>query len=162
MNTMMEKKFENAKEFAAHIGVTEAQAEMMLGYIWGNGYDVYPKEKYYLSLVDVKEPENGVVAIDYEEELFKRISFWNYERLQDSEVVGEQREQALKDMVMIDSLLGDFRDGIPIGNPTVKELIAILSKLPEAYRVSCCCADNYLYLWGNSKSITIDCEWYLA
>lgn len=49
-----------------------------------------------------------------------------------------------------------------IGVPTVKELIAILQKLPEDYRVYCCGGENYLYLWANKKSITIDCERYLG
>ena len=38
-------------------------------------------------------------------------------------------------------------EGYPIGQPTVKELIAILSQLPEDYRVTCCGAENYLYLF---------------
>ena len=39
-------------------------------------------------------------------------------------------------------------NGYPIGVPTVKELIAILSKLPEDYRVYCCGAENYLWPGG--------------
>lgn len=54
------------------------------------------------------------------------------------------------------------RYGVPIGTPTVKELIAILSKLPEDYRVTCCGGENYLYFWPEQKSITIDNEWYLG
>ena len=49
-------------------------------------------------------------------------------------------------------------EGYAVGTPTVKELIAILSKLPEDYRVYCCGGENYLYLWSNNKNITIDCE----
>lgn len=54
------------------------------------------------------------------------------------------------------------RYGVPMGTPTVKELIAILSKLPEDYRVTCCGGENYLYFWPEQKSITIDNEWYLG
>lgn len=54
------------------------------------------------------------------------------------------------------------RCGVPMGTPTVKELIAILSKLPEDYRVTCCGGENYLYFWPEQKSITIDNEWYLG
>jgi hypothetical protein len=65
-------------------------------------------------------------------------------------------------MEMIDKLLGDARQGLPIGTPTVKELIAILSKYPENYRVTCFGAANYLYLFTKDKYITIDNEWYLG
>lgn len=54
------------------------------------------------------------------------------------------------------------RYGTPLGTPTVKELIAILSQLPEDYRVTCCGGENYLYLFPEDKSITIDNEWYLG
>ena len=47
-------------------------------------------------------------------------------------------------------------EGYPIGQPTVKELIAILSQLPEDYRVTCCGAENYLYLFEDAKCITIE------
>lgn len=53
-------------------------------------------------------------------------------------------------------------EGYPIGTPTIKELISILSQLPEDYRVTCCGGENYLYLLANKKSITIDCERYLG
>ena len=56
----------------------------------------------------------------------------------------------------------DLLRGMPMGVPTVKELIAILSKLPEDYRVYCCGGENYLYIWEKSKSITIDHEYSLA
>lgn len=55
-----------------------------------------------------------------------------------------------------------IRYGVPLGTPTVKELIAILSKLPENYRVSCCGGESYLYSWPEQESITIDTEWYLG
>jgi hypothetical protein len=46
----------------------------------------------------------------------------------------------------------------------VKELIAILSQLPEDYRVTCCGEESYLYLFDEDgeKYITIDKEWYLG
>lgn len=53
-------------------------------------------------------------------------------------------------------------EGTPIGTPTVKELIAILSKLPQDYTVTCCGAEAYLYLMEDSQTITIDCESYLG
>ena len=157
----LEKKIETAKDFADYANVTAQEAEMLLGYVKGHGHAVLLDENNTIHLVDVEEPGNGVVASGMEE-LLECISTWNYEFIQDSEVVGEQREQVLKDMEMIDGLLGGSRAGIPLGNPTVKELIAILSKLPQDYRVSCCGTENYLYLWGNRKSITIDCERYLG
>lgn len=54
-------------------------------------------------------------------------------------------------------------EGYPIGTPTVKELITILSQLPENYKVTCCGTDSYLYLFDEKdKYITIDCEYYLS
>ena len=55
-------------------------------------------------------------------------------------------------------------EGYYIGQPTVKESIAILSQLPEDCRVTCCGAESYLYLFeeGNEKHITIDNEQYLG
>lgn len=52
----------------------------------------------------------------------------------------------------------DCLEGHPIGMPTVKELIAILSKFPEDYRVTCCGAENYLHLFSDKKYLTIDNE----
>ena len=98
------------------------------------------------------------------EELLERVSSWNYEFLQDSEVVGPHREQIIMDMKKIARLIDrvDLQRGMAMGVPTVKELIAILSKLPEDYRVYCCGGENYLYIWEKSKSITIDHEYSLA
>lgn len=159
MTTNMKKKFETVEDFADYANVTVQEAEMLLGYVQGHGYDLLLDENNTIQLLDVEEPESGIV-VSCMEELLDRVSTWNYEFIQDSEVVGEQREQVLKDMEMIDDLLGCSREGIPIGYPTVKELIAILSKLPQDYKVYCCGADNYLYLRANDKYITIDCEHY--
>ena len=148
------------KEFD-ELNLTDMEAGMLLGYIGGHGYGVSLDETDTMILVDTEEPENGIVAKGIAE-LIDRINAWNYEFIQDSEVIGEQREQVLKDMEMIDELLGDARRGLPIGTPTVKELIAILSKYPEDYRVTCCGAANYLYLFTKDKYITIDNEWYLG
>lgn len=141
--------------------LTEQEAGLILGYVLGHGYGVCLDATDTIILVDAEEPENGIVAKGFDE-LVERVNAWNYEFVQDSEVVGEHREQVLKDMEVIDRLLGDCRKGLPLGTPTVKELIAILSKLPEDYRVYCCGGESYLYSWANKKSITIDCEWYLG
>ena len=46
----------------------------------------------------------------------------------------------------------------PIVAPTVKELIAILSKLPEDYRVYSSGAECFLYVSPQNKTVNIDCE----
>lgn len=142
--------------------LTAEEARMVLGYIEGHGYGVSLDETGTIILVDTEEPENGIVARGYEE-LIDRINTWNYEFIQDSEVVGDFREQVIKDSEMLDEIFQRIgsRNGYHIGTPTVKELIAILSKLPEDYRVYNCGADNYLYLWSTRKSITIDNERWL-
>ena len=56
----------------------------------------------------------------------------------------------------------DTMDGYPLGRLSVKELIKILSALPEDYRVSCCGADCYLYVIPGSKSVILDDASYLA
>ena len=139
------------------------EAVLLLGYIVGHGCGVTLDERGLIALVDTKEPENGIIASGIEE-LLERVSSWNYEFLQDSENVGSYREQIIMDMEKIARLIDrmDLRHGMPMGVPTVKELIAILSKLPEDYRVYCCGGENYLYIWEKRKSITIDHEYTLA
>ena len=68
------------------------------------------------------------------------------------------------DAAMMSRISGrmDCLEGHPIGMPTVKELIAILSKFPEDYRVTCCGAENYLNLFSDKKYLTIDNERCLA
>ena len=153
------------KTFVEWMGndLTAEEARMVFGYIVGHGYGVSFDETGTIVLVDTEEPENGIVARGYEE-LIDRINTWNYEFIQDSEVVGEFREQVIKDSEMLDEIFQRIgsRNGYYIGTPTVKELIAILSKLPEDYRVYNCGADNYLYLWSTQKCITIDNERYLC
>ena len=143
--------------------LTEQEAGMILGYVLGHGYGVCLDATDTIMLVDTKEPENGVVAKGLDE-LIERVSNWNCEFLADSEVVGEYREQFVKDSEVFDVLLDRMgtRRGLPLGTPTVKEMIAILSKYPEDYRVTCCGADNYFYLFAKDKYITIDCERYLG
>ena len=73
-------------------------------------------------------------------------------------------EDFTKDIVLTPYNAAFNNEGYPIGLPTVKELIAILSQLPQDYKVTCCGANNYLYLFeeDNEKYITIDNEWYLG
>lgn len=143
--------------------LTEQEAGMILGYVLGHGYGVCLDATDTIMLVDTEEPENGIVAKGLDE-LIERVSSWNCEFLADSEVVGASREQFVKDSEVFDVLLDRMgtRRGLPLGTPTVKEMIAILSKYPEDYRVTCCGADNYLYLFPKDKYITIDNEWYLG
>lgn len=143
--------------------LTEQEAGMILGYVLGHGYGVCLDATDTIMLVDTEEPENGIVAKGLDE-LIERVSNWNCEFLADSEVVGEYRGQFVKDSEVFDVLLDRMgtRRGLPLGTPTVKEMIAILSKYPEDYRVTCCGADNYLYLFPKDKYITIDNEWYLG
>lgn len=143
--------------------LTAEEARMVFGYIEGHGYGASLDADGDILVVDTEEPENGVVAKGIEE-LLDRVNTWNYEFLQDDEVVGEFREQVIKDSEILDVLFQRVgsRVGVHIGTPTVKELIAILSKLPEDYRVYNCGAENYLYLWSTRKSMTIDNESWLC
>ena len=144
-------------------GIETEEAGLLLGYILGHGCGVYLDEADTIVVVDIEDPENGIIARGIDE-LLERVSSWNYEFLQDSEVVGSHREQIIMDMEKIARLIDrlDLQRGMAMGVPTVKELITILSKLPEDYRVYCCGGENYLYLWEKSKSITIDHEYSLA
>ena len=119
-------------EWASREGreLTEQEAGTILGYILGHGCGVCLDTTDTIILVDTEESENGIVARGVEE-LIERVSGWNYEFIQDSEVTGAYREQVIMDMEMINRLLGDSRTGLAIGTPTIKELIAILSNLPE-------------------------------
>ena len=53
-------------------------------------------------------------------------------------------------------------EGYPIGYPTVKELINILKTLPEDYYVTCCGAENFIYIFPENSYITIDNEDHLV
>ena len=57
--------------------------------------------------------------------------------------------------------MGIVSEGQYIGIPTVKELIAILTKLPQDYKVTCCGTVGYIHLLPENY-VTIDCEQYLA
>ena len=139
--------------------LTIEEANMLLGYVNGHGYMLQIGEKYTLYLVDTDEPENEPVAL-YEDELITQVSDWNYEFLLDDNVTGERREKVLQDARIIAGIQDrwDIRDGHYHGTPTVKELIRILSKLPQDYKVTCCGGENYLYCFEEGKYITIDNE----
>ena len=163
------KYFENAEVFAAwaaekeNLELTKEEAKLILGYVEGHGYQVCLNENGTLVCEDVEEPENEPAAHCIEE-LIDRVCHWNYEFLLDDTVAGEWRESINRDAAVISEIQERMgaRDGYCIGTPTVKELIAILSKLPQDYRVTCCGGQNYLYRFEEGKYITIDCERYLA
>ena len=136
------------------------EATLLLGYISGHGYGVTLDERGLIVLVDIEDPETGIIARGFEE-LLERVTSWNYEFLQDSEVVGPHREQILKDAEILDRLMDGCHIGHPLGYPTVKELIAALSNLPEDYRVTCCGAECFVHLFAQDKYITIDSEHHL-
>lgn len=142
--------------------MTNEEAGLLLGYVLGHGCGVYIDASNTINLVDVEDLANGVIAKGFDE-IIERISEWNYEFLQDDEVVGEFREQILMDAKVIHDIECRMNSsfGIPIGTPTVKELIAILSKFPEDCRVSCCGADNHLHWFVDKNCLTIDSErWF--
>ena len=143
------------------LNLTTEEAGMLLGYILGHGCGVYLDEADTIVVVDIEDPENGIIASGIEE-LLERVISWNYEFLQDSEVVGSHREQILKDAEILDRLMDGCHIGHPLGYPTVKELIAALSNLPEDYRVTCCGAECFFHLFAQNKYITIDSEHYLT
>lgn len=159
-----EKTFiEWASREDAGLNLSEKEAGMMLGYVLGHGCGVYIDATDTIVLLDMEEPQNGIIAKGLNE-LIERISSWNYEFLEDDETNAAHREEILMDAEVIDNIMERMgcRVGRPIGTPTVKELIAVLSKLPEDYRVTCCGADNFLYLFPQSKAITIDCERFIG
>lgn len=145
------------------LNLTTEEARLLLDYVLGHGCGVCLDTTDTILLLDTDEPENGVIAKGFEE-LIDRISSWNYEFIEDYETVGAFREQVFKNAEVIDSIMDRVgsRCGFPIGTPTVKELIAVLRNLPEDYRVTCCGAENYLYLFSKDKYITIDNENYLV
>lgn len=150
-------------EWAASEGLelTEEEAGLLLGYVLGHGCGVYLDATDTIAVVDTEEPENGIVARGIDE-LLDRVTIWNYELILDSEVVGAQREQILKDAEDLERLIESVHLGYPLGTPTVKELIDALSSLPEDYRVTCCGAECFVHLFAQDKYITIDNEHYLT
>ena len=78
--------------------------------------------------------------------------------------VSQRKRERKYDAAAIERMEANIicRVGQPIRTPTVKELISILSKLPQEYRVTCCGNEGYLYLLGKDKCINIDHERYLG
>ena len=158
----------SAAEFVAwansegyYVDLSIEEAETLLGYVTNRGYCICREAANTMLIVDPQKSENNIIAYGGEEVLDYIIQR-NYELVHNAKVEGERLQQAKKDMVMMHNLLSDSRHGVPLGAPTVKELIDILSKLPQDYRVFCCGGENYLYMWPDQKRITIDCEWYLG
>ena len=146
------------------LDLTVEEAGLLLGHIMGHGCGVCLNSKDSVLLFDVEDPDNGFIAEGFEE-LVDQVRSWNYEFVDDPEVVGAAHEQALMDAELIDQIRerveSSVRCGKPLGILTVKELIAELSKLPEDYRVTCCGAESYLYRFNKERYITIDTERYL-
>ena len=136
------------------------EINLILGYVEGHGYKLYWENPRNWILVDTEEPENEPEDIYDIEYLIERVSHWNYEFLTDDAVTGEWRKKIEMDATAIENIQTryDQRDGYYIGTPTVRELITILSKLPQDYRVTCCGGEIYLYRFEEGKHITIDNE----
>lgn len=138
----------------------------------------YPVECYYR-----RHDLNGDGIIESytcsnREELIDRLSYdgqslhtirslWNYDSYKGTPedvcaIFNAALEAWMELASMDDALVRCYSKGQPIATPTVKELIAILSKLPENYRVTCCGTDGFLHLFEHEKFITIDTEQYLT
>ena len=144
--------------------LTKPEARMLWGYVEGHGYELHWTDQKDLFLVDKEDPEHEPEML-YDDivDLIERISQWNYEFLLDDAVTGEWRESVERDAHIIAKIcepLGERR-GYYIGYPTVKEMITILSKLPQDYKVTCCGGENYLYRFEQNKCITLDHEYFL-
>lgn len=161
------KYFKNAEDFAAwaeeNLEFSTEEANLILGYVNGHGYDLCMDNNNHYLLVDRDEPENEPEVLYDIRDLMERVNQWNYEFLLDDTITGECYERVRRDSDVIVNILENFgeRRGYYIGQPTVKELIAILSKLPQDYQVSCCGGENYLYRFEEGKYITIDNESFL-
>lgn len=134
----------------------------IMKYVRERGCRVEYKKEFDVMCVEGERPNYRIVA-DGIEELISKVRLWNYELLV-AEEDEEGRKKIMEDTAILDELeemLSD-RTGYPLGNLTVKELIAVLSKMPEDYRVTCCGAENYLYLFAKDKYITIDNERWLC
>ena len=154
------KCFKNAEDFAAwaeeHLDFSLEEAKLILGYVNGHGYDLCVDNDNHYLLIDRDNPENEPEELYDVMDLMDRVNQWNYEFLLDDTITGEWYETDRRDSDVIVNILENFgeRRGYYIGQPTVKEMIAILSKYPEDYRVTCCGADNYLYLFPQQGDIS--------
>ena len=161
------KYFKNAEDFAAwaeeHLDFSLEEAKLILVYVNGHGYDLCVDNDNHYLLVDRDNPENEPEELYDIMDLMERVNQWNYEFLLDDTITGEWYERVRRDSDVIVNILEKFgeRRGYYIGKPTVKEMIAILSKLPQDYRVTCCGGENYLYRFEEGKYITIDHEDFL-
>ena len=139
------------------------EINLILGYVEGHGCKLYWGNQERWVLVDTEEPDNEPEELYDIGELIERVNQWNYEFLLEDTVAGAWREEAKMDADIIAKIceqLGERR-GYYLGTPTVRELIAILSKLPQDYKVTCCGGENYIYRFETGKYVTIDHEYYL-
>ena len=134
----------------------------IMKYVREYGFRVEYKDTFDVMCVEGERPNYRIVA-DGIEELISKVRLWNYDLLV-AEEDEEGRKKIMEDTAVLDELeeMLSNRTGYPLGNLTVKELIAVLSKMPEDYRVTCCGAENYLYLFTKDKYITIDNESWLC
>lgn len=157
------KYIKNTEDFAAWADLTTEEATMILGYVEGHGYELCLDNHENFLLVDMDEVEMEPEVLGDITDLMARISQWNYEFLLDDAVTGDWRESVKRDAGIIAELQESlfFVRGHYIGTPTVKELITILSVLPQDYKVTCCGGENYLYRFDKKKYITFDHEDFL-
>lgn len=152
-----------AQDLRDQMDLSDDEINLILGYVEGHGYKLYWGNQGRWMLVDTEEAENEPEELYDIGELIERVSQWNYEFLVDDAVTGEWREKVKRDADVIAKIceqLGERR-GYCVGTPTVSELIAILSKLPQDYKVTCCGGENYIYRFETGKYITIDHGYFL-
>lgn len=122
-----------------------------------NGDGVYEMHK-------CSTQEELIEALNYDGKALHTIrSLWDFDSYNEvSEEVCTVFNAAIDAWIVLSAEDEAYFRGVPIGTPTVKELIAILSEFPSDYRVTCCGAEGFIHLFEEDKYITIDTEHHLT
>ena len=160
-----DKFFEDAKELvnwtAEHeegLCLNEAEAKLLLDYAEGSGYRVGSNQ---FGMLQIESDDSEVSSVPCAFNYFVRLMLHCNEEFYDFDEIPigivNDKEILINILDRCESTTGYSLKGI-----TVKDMIKVLSTLPENYEVYCCGTHCYLYLFPDSESITLDCESYLA
>lgn len=151
-----------SEEHDAAFSLTTEASAIILRFSEINQFSVCLDENNDLQCLHWKKPELTRVPCTLED-LLSVVSHWIIDYIKSEEITTEDRAEAVRNMAVINRLIDEnsCHDGYPIGQPTVADLIDLLSKFPANYQVDFCRTDGYLYLFASEQCVTFDSECYL-
>ena len=162
--------FENAEDLIEWVNdheegleLSEKEAEILLQCTFESGCSVGKDDMGFLCVVDSSKG-NSVKNICSFSQFVCQISYLNQRAYKNKMNSEEKRNSIRSNQNIIDDIVDRFDtlSGYHLENLTVKDFINILNRFPKNYRIYCCGAESFLYVFPNEESITIDNEKYLC